>query len=252
MNHYDRLNVHQDATLDAIKAAYDALVGKLHPALAQGEGDAGESPMAEQLAELDAAYAVLSSPESRAQYDAELFVEGITLDSRIGADAGDSRLDAAWAPAPAPSAVPARRTSFLLANRVWLLGACAAAALMAVTAWGTWQVLSRNAMEQALSDQYKTRPTPTLEDGTPDYAQSSLENPSTPVDSTQPPTVAELSRMSDEQLMNALPRLDEAPAPKVSQGRAAALYRHPLDGAPLVLRNEKTMIDPLAPEPLHP
>ena len=70
-------------------------------------------------------------------------------------------------------------------------------------------------------------------------------------------TVEDLSRMSDEELLEALPTLGEATAsrsvrdlpsvasPRPSRGVAGA--RHPLDGAPLDLRTEGELIDPLAP-----
>jgi hypothetical protein len=70
-------------------------------------------------------------------------------------------------------------------------------------------------------------------------------------------SVEDLSRLSDEELLEVLPTLGEATAsrsvrdlpsvasPRPSRGVAGA--RHPLDGAPLDLRTEGELIDPLAP-----
>jgi hypothetical protein len=73
------------------------------------------------------------------------------------------------------------------------------------------------------------------------------------------PTVDELARMSDEELLKALPALDkEGPlgGRPVDTARAQQLARaaeqvrqHLLDGKPLNLRTETRLVDPLAPEP---
>jgi len=64
---YTVLGVARNATGDEIKAAYRALVAKYHPDLHQG------NPLAElaaaKLAEINAAYEILSDPERRAAYD---------------------------------------------------------------------------------------------------------------------------------------------------------------------------------------
>ena len=68
------------------------------------------------------------------------------------------------------------------------------------------------------------------------------------------PTVDELSRMSDEELVKALPALDGKPVPRgaVAGGARAAAPRgpHALDGAPIRLRVETRLVDPLAPTPV--
>lgn len=60
MNHYDTLNVPADASTDDIKQAFRRKASAAHP-------DKGGSD--ETMARLNKAYAVLSSPERRAQYD---------------------------------------------------------------------------------------------------------------------------------------------------------------------------------------
>ena len=65
-SHYDVLQVAQHATPDVIEAAYRALARQWHP-------DTNEDPSAsEQMARLNAAYAVLRDEEARATYDASL------------------------------------------------------------------------------------------------------------------------------------------------------------------------------------
>ncbi|MDO8771532.1 MAG: J domain-containing protein [Burkholderiaceae bacterium] len=261
MNHYDRLKVTQDAPLEVIRAAYRALAGKQHPDHRPGEVDGHDPQMHEQMAKLNAAYEALSDPESRAKYDAALIVDAIAIDSQLGLDTAESHFDMAWLSASSP--VP--KASLRRERRVWLIGGVAAVVLVAVTVWATWEVVSRNAMEKALSDQYKARPAPTLADEALDLtslpAKTGLPTPALddhtrrPAATAHQPTVDELSRMSDEQLLKALPSLDEAPPPhlsKSSQGRALLVARHPLDGSPLSLRNDKTLVDPLAPEHTRP
>ncbi|MES2089050.1 MAG: J domain-containing protein [Pseudomonadota bacterium] len=261
MNHYDRLKVTQDAPLEVIRAAYRALAGKQHPDHRPGEAGGHDPQMHEQMAQLNAAYETLIDPESRAKYDAALIVDAIAIDSQLGLDTAESRFDMAWSSASSPVPKAALRRE----RRVWFIGAAAVVLLMVVTVWVTWEVLSRNAMEKALSDQYKARPAPTLADEALDLASlpvkpglptSSLDDHTgRPAAIARQPTVDELSRMSDEQLLKALPSLDEAPPPHLSkpnQGRALVVARHPLDGSPLSLRNDKTLVDPLAPEHTQP
>lgn len=64
-NYYDVLAVDQDATQRQIKAAYRALAKELHPDLLSEEE-------AEAFKFVSIAYAILSDPQKRADYDAEL------------------------------------------------------------------------------------------------------------------------------------------------------------------------------------
>ena len=59
---YEVLMLHPSATIEVINAAYRALAKKYHPDYAGPEG-------AEQMAQINEAYAILSNEEKRARYD---------------------------------------------------------------------------------------------------------------------------------------------------------------------------------------
>lgn len=64
--HYDVLQVRRDASAEVIRAAYRALAQKWHP---DRNGDATATA---KFQEIEAAYRVLSDPDQRAKYDAEI------------------------------------------------------------------------------------------------------------------------------------------------------------------------------------
>ena len=76
-DHYKVLQVDSEAEADVIQAAYRRLAQKYHPDVAGG------TPAAERMAAINAAWAVLRDPASRAAYDRE----------RAGARAAPSRDD---------------------------------------------------------------------------------------------------------------------------------------------------------------
>ncbi len=69
MNYYEILEITPDASQEVIKAAYKALVKKLHPDNVNGQQDGEEGRTIE---EVNRAYEVLSNPEQRKDYDATL------------------------------------------------------------------------------------------------------------------------------------------------------------------------------------
>lgn len=157
--------------------------------------------------------------------------------------------------------------------------------------WTAWDVVSRHQMDKALSQQYTAaqatasdvdaaaqavEPPPGLkvpEPLEPMPSTTDAEVPRTPEEvlakqrggpapgASRPglpppsferqPTVTELSKLTDEQLMAILPSLGELQPAKgsfsrqVNRGDAS---HHPLDGKPLNLRTDKQLIDPLSPE----
>ncbi|RZI85603.1 MAG: J domain-containing protein [Rubrivivax sp.] len=277
VNHYDRLKVTPDAPVEVIRAAYRAMAGKLHPDR-QGGTMGRDDQLHDLMAALNTAYEVLIDPKLRAEYDASLIAHATAIADTASSDGPSSepsdqgfsntRVDVAWmspkALGPVSSWPPSRNMVYIAAGGAVLL--------VLVTIWVTWQVMTRHQMERALSDQYSAHPPPamTAEEAAepmmptpeprrrePDMA---MPTPSLPTSAETPlkgrqPTVAELSRMSDEQLLEVLPTLGEKPTPAaplsqlaLAPRRATGLIHHPLDGKPLNLRTEKILVDPLAPE----
>ena len=83
MDHYERLRVSRDAPLEVIRAAYRALASKHHPDR-HGQSDGAHFDMAA----LNGAYEVLSDPEQRAQYDAQLKIKDAASANPSGKSAG--------------------------------------------------------------------------------------------------------------------------------------------------------------------
>lgn len=267
MNHYERLKVSQDAPPEVIRAAYRALAAKLHPDR-QGGTMGVDDAMHEQMVALNGAYEVLIDPKLRQDYDASLApsrplfgAPPVAGEAPLHPGAGSARVDMDWAvplsAAPKPAWPPSRRTVYIGAGVAGLV-------VLAGAAW-VLQIVGQHQIEEALSDQYMAAPdtrapTPTLPK--PPVARMAAAHPlpgeAEALRATGKPSVAELARMSDEELLEVLPTLDEANAnarPKRATGSAGAARatgtpaRHPLDGSPLPLRTEEHLVDPLAPEP---
>jgi len=190
----------------------------------------------------------------------------------------ETRVDIDWmtpkpaGPTPLWPLTPNRKYAAMILGAVLLLSAI----------WVAWGVVTRHQMDKALSDQYATFPpsrtldedqlavvpdaAPALAPADPALASASkvAETPEEvlaaeqgmPPSRPQPPppsferqpTVTELSKLSDEQLMAILPSLGELQPAKGSFSRQVASTHHPLDGKPLNLRQERQLIDPLALE----
>jgi hypothetical protein len=218
-----------------------------------------------RLALLNAAYEVLIDPKHRQEYDATLLQPAKAISSFAPAAPADMResdrsgssthVDMNWMPQGVVSTAkplwpPSRRTT--------LMGGGALAVIILATAGVSWQVMGQRQMERAMSDQYATRPAGSaapVEVEADDAAHEPAAVAKAPP--ARRPSVAELARMSDEELLQVLPDIDgqaeRTPAPaKAKAGgnrRAASMQRHPLDGKPLNLRTESHLMDPLAPEP---
>lgn len=194
----------------------------------------------------------------------------------------ETRVDIDWMP-PKPAGptplwplTPNRKYAAMILGGVLLLSAI----------WVAWGVVTRHQMDRALSDQYATfPPARTLDDDqlavapdtAPGLAPAPADSATTsaskvaetpeevlaaeqgmppsrpeppPPSFDRQPTVTELSRLSDEQLMAILPSLGELQPARGSFSRqVASSTHHPLDGKPLNLRQERQLVDPLAFEP---
>ncbi|MDE2401964.1 MAG: DnaJ domain-containing protein [Burkholderiales bacterium] len=247
MNHYDRLKVTPDAPLEVIQAAYEAWVRMAH--LDDQDGGVGS----ERIAAVHAAYKVLSDPSLRNEYDAAMIVQAIAsglppqapesaLESEAGKTASQDELGR-WNPnLPEPNTPTTR-------NRTTLAMGAAGVVLLFGAVWATWGVVSRHKMERALSEQYAAQPRATAHDLLEPPRPAALRHPAP--DATHSPTAAELSKMSDEQLLEVLPILGQPGASRPATLADPRLQRneglHPLDGQSLNLRIETQLLAPSAP-----
>lgn len=250
MNHYERLKVSPGAPIEVIRAAYRALAAKHHP----DRHTQSESAHGDMVA-LNAAYEILANPDTRAAYDAELAEAGADADDPSAGpdtDSGASRLQNLWRttmgfgardteppsqPAqdePAQSRVDVLWQPPLPAGVVnpWLsrqrlkyvIGGVGAVALVMGALW-TRATLRQIEAEQTLSQHYG----------------DTLEAGARGAPTAHRPAVA----MTDAELL-------AEPPPLPGQASSAARAPHVLDGAPLGLRQDTHLLDPLAPPPAHP
>lgn len=266
MNHYERLKVTQDAPPEVIRAAYRALA----QALPQDEHREA------RLTELNTAYETLIDPELRQAYDTVLTVS--VPDSEVDEDPGlDIALDALALPPEvlSPGDMPGAAREAAQADQdmvdpwqgayeasafqppkhwsrqpvVWMGGGLVLL-MMAAGGVGLWQMQKANQLSQGMAVQLGEAASAPLQ-------PEDLVMPPMSTDAEGTLSVEDLSRLSDEELLKVLPTLGEATSsrsvrdlpsvasPRPSRGAAGA--RHPLDGAPLDLRTEGELIDPLAP-----
>lgn len=243
MNHYERLKVSQDAPAEVIRAAYRTLAGKLHPDR-QGSETGPDDKQHAQMAALNAAYEVLIDPKLRQDYDATLAPARATMLDKpeIGVEEGvqatSTRVDMNWR---APN-VARSNTFWPPSRRVMLLGGGLLGVAILATSTLFIQVRGQHEVDIALSEQYVAH--------TVGRVDPNVQP--TPARSTPPgrPSLEELSRMSDEELLKALPEMDKNTpmSNSASMPVRTASAHHPLDGKPLSLRVDARLIDPLAPD----
>jgi hypothetical protein len=261
VNHYERLKVSQDAPAEVIRAAYRALAAKLHPDR-QGAETGPEDAMHAQMAALNSAYEVLIDPKLRRDYDATLeptspriALESVLLHEDVP-QAPTGRVDMDWLTPKAAQPT----TLWPPSQRMMIIGGGGLALIILVLTGVLWKAAGQHQMERALSDQYAAHP---VDQDTPQPVEDMRTAAIAARQRQQPPTaggvhrpsVEELSRMSDEELLKVLPTLDdETPAEQAapvaaapSRQRRGANVNHLLDGKPLTLRTETHLIDPLAP-----
>lgn len=261
MNHYERLKVTQDAPPEVIRAAYRTLANRLHPDRQLGGSDA-DGASHDQMALLNAAYEVLIDPVLRRDYDATLAPVRVSearppreaaraagLDGAVPSSVGDSQLERPWLGVTGP----APKTSWAPGPRHIYAGVGVGALLILAVVFGLWQMgAEEHPLDRAISAEVARQPGIGADDLTPAGQTTTVAAANAP----RRPTVEELSRMSDEELVEALPALDGRPAPRTqaaggvgSAQKVVARGPHMLDGAPIRLRVETQLVDPLAPTP---
>lgn len=251
----------QHAQMAALNTAYETL---MDPKARQAYDDSIRmaSGAASANASAQAASRSASRPWSRATASAGASAGasggpatqfGADDDERSGPN---TRIDMDWlTPRTAgPQALwpPSRRVTVLG-------GGLGAVVVLALVVW-MWQMWGQHQTEQALSKQYAAQPggasltaeLPRLPVPGVSPAAAPIATAAAPMEARRP-TVDELARMSDEELLQVLPTLNEtAPRPAaraaVAPAAAAANRPHPLDGGtPLALRTDQDLVDPLAP-----
>jgi hypothetical protein len=265
VNHYQRLKVAHDAPAEVIRAAYRALATKLHPDR-QGASTGPDDAMHTEMAALNAAYETLIDPKLRADYDATLAPGAakaspwapVHAEPSLGDDlvAGHSQAhsqaDLDWL---TPSRKPTEAPSWRPDRQMLIWGVSGAVVVAVVGGVGLWRTLHQRQMEEALSQQYHEQGgvSGVVGSDLPPPRPTELSNAKAAATGVaRKPSVDELSRMSDEELIKVLPTLDThnaEPAAPASRSARAAATRHMLDGPPLRLRVERELVDPLAPEP---
>lgn len=289
MNHYERLKVTQDAPREVIHAAYRALAQALPL----------DELRDEHLMALNAAFEILTDRKARQIYDAALASTSpsgfspldIPLDMAepgVGAAPADADVDdfdlsvmldalalpsdadaepAADAALPDPwqgisdSATFPPPLIWWRQPMVWGVGVLALTAVAGAGTW-LWQLQQASQLTRSVAVQYDGAasgiPAPVSPDGMPRTGRPE-----------EALSVEDLSRMSDDELLEVLPTLGQ---PKASTGSVNEVPsvaspqlprpprhagtgvdgfrgRHPLDGTPLDLRTDAELFDPLAPTP---
>jgi hypothetical protein len=272
VNHYERLKVTQDAPVEVIRAAYRALAQAL-------PGDAHREA---QILALNTAYETLMDPELRQGYDIALAVA--IPDSAVDATASvadtgaavDPNLDISLEALGIDPLVPAAGLAADLAHTpeedlddpwqsvydtpvvtpprhwtrqplVWVGGALVMVAMVGAGVWMT-QLYQTNQFTQSMAVRY---------DGAASGVTVSDVPPVTAAERAQSGdlSVEELANLSDEELLEVLPEIGRAGTARKARDlpsqmatpRTGRASTHPLDGAPLSLRPDAELIDPLAP-----
>lgn len=272
VNHYERLKVSPEAPPEVIRAAYRALAAKLHPDRKTGDSGPGD-PLHDDMAALNASYLVLMDANGRAEYDRALAAQAQTQAAKTDAgpesiwgrwrtrsdepatepggvgqaaegDAADTRVNVDWLTAVPEVIVPWYKQP----NVVTGILVAAALTMGALIWWGSHQA-EQLEFDRSLSAGAER----------PAVDTPPLPSPALPGASKPELTPEQLARMSDSELLAAMPTLLEGPKVVVGSdgkpgaasapppvaavaavaalpGGMAAAGAHPLDGTPLGLQ----------------
>jgi curved DNA-binding protein CbpA len=270
VNHYQRLKVAHDAPAEVIRAAYRALATRVHPDR-QSAATSPDDLQHIEMAALNAAYETLIDPKLRADYDATLAPNAAKFSpwSAPAVETGPGggfehsspagKIDLDWLSSHKGQAQAAAGAPWRPEPKLVVAGGAAALVVLGLVGAGLWHVFSQRQVDEALTRQYHDQgaaAAEALQANSPEAVAARRAQAEPPVAQAvgRKPSVDELSRMSDEELLQVLPTLDDqAPAgaaPRGAQtaGRTAAAH-HPLDGTPLRLRTERDLVDPLSAPP---
>jgi curved DNA-binding protein CbpA len=246
VNHYERLKVTQDAPPEVIRAAYRALANRLHPDRAAAVDVAGAAH--EQMAALNAAYEVLIDPVLRRDYDASLST-AVSWRAAVAEDPFEPGRDPSTGVTPSDLVAPVSAWAPELKHILM-----AGAGLLVVTAAGLAWFLSgspSSSLDAAMSSQLgRERESVAIEAVRRGESSAMLQVGGV---GGRRPSVEELARMSDEELLAAMPALDEKPQSLPdSPGRSNSLAsagKHPLDGPGLRLKTDADLMGSYAAVP---
>lgn len=243
MNHYERLKVTQDAPPEVIRAAYRALANRLHP---DRSGTSGlDDGTHEQMSALNAAYEVLIDPALRRDYDARLSTARHWREPVAGDVMEDPARDLSAGGLPPDLAAPVSAWAPEMRHVAMANGALLVLATVA-SAWYLKSDSAASSIDVTASSQLARQ-----EDSVAVEAARRGEMPAlgwAGDSSPRRPSVAELARMTDEELVAAMPALDEPLAskeigqkapPRLNQSVAQV---HPLDGQALSLKNDLELL----------
>lgn len=263
MSHYARLKVTQDAPVEVIRAAYRVLAAKYHPDRQAAVGTADDDAANAEMAALNTAYQVLVHPDRRREYDALLAEKTALRKARVTTK---TKAKASTAPTPAvePEPINARvdmewlppkatddEMSFYRSRRAMVMGGAVTCVVLVGGSFWISSLVVQHQMEKALSAQYAVSPATVMSSEsvqTPTHVRQVVPNVDPVAASAggspprHVPSLTELSKLSNEELIQLLPELEGQSLPK----RRSPV--HPLDGKPLNLRQDGQAIDSVAPD----
>jgi hypothetical protein len=262
VDHYERLKISQDAPLEVIRASYRALAAKHHPDR-HGQSSGSNTDMAA----LNAAYEVLCDPVSRAAYDAALAERKRT--APFGASAESHQAKARRQGGKAESADSVMHSTFkdgaeagwdpltsdkapinlwFTRKRLIPMGGALFVVLLAAAFWWSKSKNEEQAAGRMLADQFKAaNPNRDLAAEARALAEANLMllRKDDIKQAQRVVTGPGASAPAPVPVPATTPAPAPAPAPAPPIRPVAPPLRHPLDGAPLSLKQVAALSAPL-------